>query len=38
MMSWAADLVVNNAIIPVVVVILAILGYLAAQGRFPGGR
>jgi len=38
MMSWAADLVMNNAIIPVVVAILAILGYLAAQGRFPGGR
>jgi len=38
MLGWAADLVMNNAIIPVVVVILAILGYLAAQGRFPGGR
>jgi beta propeller repeat protein len=36
MMSWASDLVVNNAIIPVVVAILAIAGYLVAQGRFPG--
>jgi hypothetical protein len=38
MLGWAADLVMNNAIIPVVVAILAILGYLVAQGRLPGGR
>ena len=38
MLGWAADLVMNNAIIPVVVAILAIAGYLVSQQRFSGGR
>lgn len=37
MLTWVADLVMNNAIILVVVVILAAIGvYIIRQGRFPG--
>jgi beta propeller repeat protein len=36
MMAWAAGLVMNNAVIVVAVIILAIAVYLVMQRRFPG--
>jgi hypothetical protein len=36
MLSWVADLVVNNAVILAVVLVLVIAVYLGWQRRFPG--
>jgi beta propeller repeat protein len=36
MMGWAAGLIVDNAVILVAVIILAIVVYRVKQGRFPG--